>query len=139
MHLVSNSADPLGDRDFVTLATFRHELRRFLRFSEIAAEKAGLTAQQHQALLAIRAAPACAMLVGELAERLMLQPHSTTGLVDRLERLELVERAVEADDRRRVRVALTRKGVALMASLAESHRAELRRLRPLLGDLLARL
>jgi DNA-binding MarR family transcriptional regulator len=139
MHLVSNDADPLGDQDFVTLATFRCELRRFLRFSEVAAEEAGLTAQQHQALLAIRAAGDAGMLVGALAEQLMLRPHSTTGLVDRLQKLGLVERIVATGDRRRVRVVLTAKGAASMVSLAAAHRAELRRLRPLLGDLLARL
>jgi len=40
--------------DYETLARFRYELRRFQAFSEAAANKSGLTAQQHQALLAIR-------------------------------------------------------------------------------------
>jgi len=127
------------DEDYATLASFRHELRRFLHFSEQAAEAAGVTAQQHQALLAIRAAPGAAMLVGALAERLLLRPHSATGLVDRLQKQGLVERFQEEGDRRRVRVRLTAQGDALLASLSASHRAELRRLRPLLTDLVARL
>jgi DNA-binding MarR family transcriptional regulator len=127
------------DEDYATLASFRYELRRFLHFSEQAAEAAGVTAQQQQALLAIRAAPGAAMLVGALAERLLLRPHSATGLVDRLQKQGMVERFQEEGDRRRVRVRLTAQGEALLASLSASHRAELRRIRPLLTDLVARL
>jgi hypothetical protein len=36
-------------------------------------------------------------------------------------------------------VRLTQRGNAQLAALSEAHRAELQRLRPLLGDLLARL
>ena len=39
--------------DYETLAEFRYALRCFLRFSENAAESAGLTLQHHQALLFI--------------------------------------------------------------------------------------
>lgn len=131
--------DDVRDEDYATLATFRHELRRFLNFSERAAEAAGVTAQQHQTLLAIRAAPGAEMPIGALAERLLLRPHSATGLVDRLQKLGLVERVASQADRRQVRVRLTGKGNALLASLSSSHRAELRRMRPLLADLVARL
>ena len=47
----------LSDGDYATLAGFRYALRQFARYSEAAAEKAGLTPRQHQALLAIRAGP----------------------------------------------------------------------------------
>ena len=132
--------DPdVRDEDYATLATFRYELRRFLHFSEQAAEQAGVTAQQHQALLAVRAERDGSMLVGELADRLLLRPHSTSGLVDRLQKLELIERFRSEADRRQVRVRLTDRGNALLASLSATHRAELRRLRPLLTDLVAKL
>ena len=119
------------DEDYEALAGFRYELRRFLHFSEQAAQAAGLTGPQHQALLAIRAAPDAAMRVGELAARLLLRPHSATGLVDRLERLELVRRDMDADDRRQVTIRLTPRAEELLASLSATHLAELRRLRPL--------
>ena len=45
----------LDEESYRALAGFRYELRRFLHFSENAARGAGLTPQQHQALLAIRA------------------------------------------------------------------------------------
>jgi DNA-binding MarR family transcriptional regulator len=79
------------------------------------------------------------MLVGELAERLLLRPHSASGLVDRLMGLGLVERNRGDDDKRQVYISLTEMGQNVLASLAATHRAELRRLRPLLTDLMSRL
>src|SRR3546814_4144671 len=74
-------ADPktpaeLADADYAALADFRHALRRFQAFSEAQAAEQGLTPQQHQALLAIRGAAPGTPSVGDIAERLMLKPHS---------------------------------------------------------------
>lgn len=132
-------SDELLDDDYAALASFRFELRRFLAFSERAASSAGLTAQQHQALLALRAAPGKGLRVGELAERLLLRSHSASGLIDRLERLGLVRRSTGSGDGREVRVELTPEGETNLSTLTAAHRAELRRLRPLLADLLSRV
>ncbi len=129
----------ITDHDYATLARFRHELRRFLRFSDHAAKRSGLTAQQYQALLAIRAAPDTTLLVGELAAQLLIKPHSATELVDRLERLSLIGRNPSAEDGRQVRVSLTEEAKALLISLAATHRSELKRLRPLLSALMDQL
>lgn len=129
----------LDEQDYAALAGFRFELRRFLRFSEQAAANAGLTPQQHQALLAIRARSDEGMLVGDLAERLMLKPHSASELVKRLAEHGLVERRPGSADRRQVHVALTDRARDLLTSLSASHKAELRRLRPLLQRLLGAL
>jgi DNA-binding MarR family transcriptional regulator len=131
--------DPVCDKDYETLARFRYELRRFLRFSEDAAAEAGLTPQQHQALLAVRAEEGGEMLVGTLADRLLLKPHSTTELVNRLEKLGLVERRQLEDDRRKVCVAITRHGRGVLGSLSASHRAEIRRMQPMLEGLIDRM
>ena len=48
---------PLIKSQYETLAAFRYALRRFIRFSEEAAQAAGVTAQQYQALLAIKGFP----------------------------------------------------------------------------------
>ena len=45
----------ISQGDYEILAAFRFELRRFLNFSEQAAKALGMTPQQHQSLLAIRA------------------------------------------------------------------------------------
>ncbi len=128
----------LSDADYVTLADFRHTLRQFMAFSEGKAAAQGLTAQQHQALLAIRAARPDKATIGYVAERLILKPHSATGLIDRLEALELLARRPSESDRRQALLELTAKADAILSELSATHREEIRRLRPLLVDLLGR-
>ncbi|MEP7012115.1 MAG: MarR family transcriptional regulator [Acidobacteriota bacterium] len=130
---------PVSDEQFRMLARFRASLRRFLRFSEEAARVAGLTPQQHQALLAMRGSPDEPMTIGEIALELAVRPHSAVGLVDRLAAKDLVERVRSEGDRRVVRVRLTTEGRSSLASLAAAHRAELRRIGPELAELLAAL
>ncbi|HEY1542598.1 MAG TPA: MarR family transcriptional regulator [Xanthobacteraceae bacterium] len=128
----------LKGADYERLAEFRYLLRQFLIFSEQAADRAGLTAQQHQALLAIKGFGAAQPLtVGDLAGRLGIKPHSAVGLVDRLLAKSLVRRQTGARDRRQVMLALTAQAERLLARLSAAHRAELKRLAPLLQTLLA--
>src|SRR6478735_10527359 len=99
---------PLRKEDYERLAAFRYALRRFLRFSEQAAQTAGITPQQHQALLAIKGFPGREhVTVSELAEWLQLRHHSTVELVNRLEAQGLVARTHATDDRRQVNLGLT--------------------------------
>jgi DNA-binding MarR family transcriptional regulator len=143
----------LGKADYQALAAFRHALRRFTQFSAEAARKAGLTPQQHQALLAIKGGPragvdaaaetgaeakAEAATVGEIAAALLIRPHSAVELVDRLAELGLVRRIADARDHRRVRVALSARAEALLGSLTAAHLHELATIRPMLLALLAR-
>jgi DNA-binding MarR family transcriptional regulator len=132
-------SDGLTDQDYVVLADFRHTLRRFQAFSEAKATEVGLTPQQHQALLVIRATSPGEVTVGYIAQRLIMKPHSATGLIDRLETLELVTRQETSSDRRRSVLRLTDKAEALLASLSETHREEVLRLKPLLAELLEQL
>ena len=127
-------------QDYEALAAFRHAMRRFLAFSEAAARAAGLTAQQHQAILAIKGqGPDAPMSVGDLAEHLVIRHHSAVELVDRLVGAGLVRRAEDAGDRRRVGLRLTEKAEAVLMGLSATHLGELRRSRALLANLLARL
>jgi DNA-binding MarR family transcriptional regulator len=130
--------EDLNDEHYAALASIRHELRRFLHFSEQAAATSGVTPQQHQALLAIRAAGG-SMLVGALAEHLLLKPHSASEHVDRLVKLGLVRRGAGTTDKRQVPIELTSEGKALLTSLSRAHRDELRRIRPLLTQLIGTL
>jgi DNA-binding MarR family transcriptional regulator len=130
-------ARPLANADYQRLAEFRHLLRHFLIFSEDAAEAAGLTAQQHQALLAIKGFGGDKpMTTGDLAGRLGIRHHSAVGLIDRLLSKSLVRRRTGLEDRRQVLLTLTSKAEALLAGLAAAHRDEIRRLAPLLQTLL---
>jgi DNA-binding MarR family transcriptional regulator len=111
--------------DYQALAEFRYQIRRFLRFSEQAARRAGLEPRQHQLLLTIKGYGG-ALTVGELAERLQAAHHSVVGLIDRLVERGLVTRNRAQDgDRRRVTVSLTRQGEAALHKLSLDHRAEL--------------
>jgi len=125
--------------DYRLLADFRRLLRQFLAFSEQSAAKAGLAPQQHQALLAIKGHRDGAPTVGDLARHLVIRHHSAVGLVDRLVRAGYVVRRGDPADKRRVTLVLTKKGQAVLKQLTVWHRAELRRLAPLLKPLLARL
>jgi len=126
--------------DYRALAGFRHELRRFLHFSEEAARDVGLEPQQHQLLLAVRGMPdGTAATVGALADRLQLRHHSTVELVDRSEARGLVRRAPHPGDRRQVIVALTAAGAGLLRRLSLAHRTELRTVAPRLVAVLGAL
>ena len=130
----------LTDGDYRTLATFRHSLRVFLRFSEGAARSEGLTPNQHQLLLAIRGFPeAHSPTISDAAEFLQLQHHSVVELVDRAVESGLVTRRVDPDDRRRQRLALTPKGTRKLARLSAAHREELRRFRDEMTEVLRTL
>lgn len=125
--------------EYETLAAFRFELRRFLNKSETAARALGMTPQQHQSLLAIRAAPLRQLSVGDLAEQLFVQPHTASELADRMAALGWVERRASEADRRRVTLALTKPAESMLARMSETHRAEVRRISGTLTSLLATL
>ncbi|WP_395335855.1 MarR family transcriptional regulator [Novosphingobium sp. BL-8H] len=129
----------LTDADYAALAEFRFSLRQFQAFSEIQAGNCGLTPQQHQALLVIRAAPQGAATVGHVAERLILKPHSATGLIDRLVALGHVQRLPSPHDKRQSLLELTPLAHETLESLSAVHRDEIRRLRPMLLALLDKL
>ncbi len=130
----------LSQLQYENLAAFRYALRQFLRFSEDAAKRAGLTPQQHQALLAIKGFPRRdEVTVSELAERLQLRHHSTVELLDRLAKLKLVARAQSDSDRRQVNVRLTPRGEQILDKLSSAHEEQLRRIGPKLTGLLNQL
>lgn len=123
----------LGQEEYETLAAFRYTLRRFLTFSEAAAAEVGLASQQYQALLAIKGSGREAITIRELARQLLIKHNSAVGLVDRLEDAGLVTRRVAPEDRRKVNLRLTARGIRVLERLAVTHRAELRRIGPRLG------
>lgn len=127
----------LSKEDYQLIAEFRYTLRKFLGFSEAAATSQGLTAQQYQALLAIEGFPGeNRITIGELAEQLQVVHHSAVGLVNRMEKLELVCRERSTEDRRRITVFITSKGKGLLEKLYRVHRAELQAIGPKIIGLL---
>ncbi|WP_298428566.1 helix-turn-helix domain-containing protein [Rhodoblastus sp.] len=128
----------LQDSEYAALADFRAALRGFLAFSEARAGEVGLSPRQHQALLAIRGAAPEQATIGHIAERLILKPHTASELVKRLEALDLITRRSMAKDRRKTLLVLTERADGLLRQLSAIHRDEIRRLKPLLIELLDR-
>ena len=119
-------ARPLSKRDFETLADFRYQIRKFVRFSEQLALRHGIKPQQYLLLLQIKGFPGRDWAtVGELAERLQAQHHGVVALISRCEKFGWVERRRSTDDRRRIEIRLRAKGEKLLTKLARLHRAEL--------------
>lgn len=123
--------------DYGALAEFRYQLRKFLAFSEVAAQKARMTPQQYQALLAIKGfSSAGPISVGDLARFLLIRHHTAVELVDRMTRLALLNRIVDDNDGRRVLMRLTAKGEQKLRTLAKIHFEELRSASPAMTKIL---
>ena len=129
-----NGEPALTDEDFRRLLDFRDGLRTFLRWSEQEAQAVGLTGPQHQLLLAVRGHSGRPS-IGDVAEHLLIRHHSAVELVNRAERLGLVQREVDDGDQRVVRVALTAEGERTLHALSAAHLEELSRLRSRLTSL----
>ncbi|HJV21081.1 MAG TPA: MarR family transcriptional regulator [Holophagaceae bacterium] len=89
-----------------------NHLRRIVRALEVYSKdveaRFGLTGPQLWALWELgQGGP---MALKELAARMQLHPSTVVGVVDRLSDKGLMTREVDAEDRRRVRLALTAKG-----------------------------
>jgi DNA-binding MarR family transcriptional regulator len=105
------------------IAEFRAGLRTFLRQSEQASRRWGLTPQRYLLLLTVKGAPDGSerMSFTELAQRLKVSPNTVTELVTRAERARLVRRERAEHDQRVVYVRLTEEGERrLMGVLIES-------------------
>jgi DNA-binding MarR family transcriptional regulator len=125
--------------DYQALAELRHQIRKFLHFSEQAARRAGLEPRQHQLMLSLKGlAPGVRPSIGELAQRLLIEHHSAVELVNRLAKGGYVQRDRDGKDRRAVLVSLTRKGERILRELSLDHRAELRVQGPALTTALRR-
>lgn len=119
----------LSKKEFETLSHFRYQLRLFLRFSEEASSKNGITHLQYLLLLHIKGFRGREWAtVGELAERLQAHHHGVVSLVSRCEKLGLVYRQRGKTDRREVEVRLTPEGEKKVEQIAHLHHDELLKL-----------
>jgi DNA-binding MarR family transcriptional regulator len=117
-HPADNPA--LTEDDYRALGDFRLAIRQFLAFSEQGAREHGLSAQQHQALLAIKAHPGPDPIsIGELSRSLLIKNHSAVELVARLVERDLVARRDSDADRRRVVLALRPRGEAILEAISQ--------------------
>jgi DNA-binding MarR family transcriptional regulator len=129
----------IDQKQIRALAGFRNALRRFLVFSEEASRKEGVTAQQYQALLAIRAQPYGSISIGELAEELLLKSNAAVQLVDRLAKMGLVKRQKSEASDRVVLVRLTEAGESVLLRLAALHLEQLAKRKKQWADIVRQL
>ncbi|WP_374482419.1 MarR family winged helix-turn-helix transcriptional regulator [Zoogloea sp.] len=119
----------LSQDDYRRLSHVRYQLRRFLRFSEDICHAEGLTSLQYQLLLHVKAMRGKDWAsVGELAEKLQAKHHGVVALLDRCEKLGLIQRRINQEDRRQVEIHLLPEGEKVLERLAVLHQPELRML-----------
>lgn len=135
----SRGREPTAE-EYRRLLEFRTGLRRFQRWSEQQARRAGLTHPQHQLLLAVKGHDdPRGPTIGQVADYLLLRHHSAVELVDRAETAGYVVRARDDEDARVVRLRLTALGEERIRALSQLHLDELRRFAPVLGRLVHEL
>ncbi|MBB3560332.1 DNA-binding MarR family transcriptional regulator [Rhizobium sp. BK512] len=119
----------LSETEYEALANLRYRIRKFRQFSGKAAEKLGLTRQQHQALLTIKGLGAGGrMSLSALADRLFLSPPEAAELAASLQEAGHV--TIEAKQKRRPVVLLTAQAEKLLRRLTSAHLYEIREMAP---------
>lgn len=130
----------LREAEYIALAEFRYQIRKFQRHMQEQVREVGLNPQQYQLVLAVRGLPAGhAPTIGALAERMQLNHNSTVELVDRCERRGLLRRERAGLDRRQVTLNITNRGENLLRKLGSAARGELLGNGPSLVDAVQRL
>ena len=114
----------MADRDAALTSSVR-AIHRIFKGVDTASRRLlkdfGVTGPQLWALRTIHGARG--LTTGELADRLYLHISTVSVILDRLERNRWVERRRGAEDRRIVRLVLTRKGRAIIARAPEPPRS----------------
>ena len=129
----------LTDADYARLSDFRFALRKYLNFSQQAAEAANLSPQQHQALLTIRGSMNANVTITDLADRLCIRHNTAVELTKRLEAAKLIRRRPNPEDGRVILLSLTATGSRKIRELTHTHRAELKQFRPEIAAILENL
>ncbi len=130
----------VSDRDYARLLAVRSRLREFEHWSAQRAATFGLTASQHQLLLAIRGhGDSSGPTIGQAADYLLIRHNTAVELVDRAQQLGVLVRSRDAEDHRVVRLELTDEGRSRLEALAGAHIEELARLTPMIEALTGEL
>jgi DNA-binding MarR family transcriptional regulator len=134
------NVQPLQESEYLALAEFRYQLRRFLRFMEDEVRDMGINPQQWQLVLAVKGLPRGQRpTISRLAERMQLNHNSMVELVDRCEEHGLVRRTRLDSDRRQVVLSITTKGETQLHRLGAASRQELRNVGPVLVESVLKL
>lgn len=118
------------ESELARVASFRSELRRFLRRTDVVTAGAGLTPQRYDLLLMIHVADRDGegVRLTDLCDRLHLQQTAVTELVKRAEQAGLIDRRADADDRRVSLLRLTAEGERRLHGVVDALRDDRRSL-----------
>jgi DNA-binding MarR family transcriptional regulator len=101
----------IGDDRAMRLATSIMRVQQLVLAALDAAVKPfGITFARYEVLVLLSFSRSGSLPLSKVGERLMVHPTSVTNLIDRLEAQGFVERATDADDRRRILASLTPAG-----------------------------
>lgn len=124
------------DADYARLLRLRTRLRKFEHWSAAQAGAMGLTASQHQLLLAIRGhGDADGPTIGDVADYLLVRHNTAVELVNRTQEVGLIDRHRDGSDHRVVRLSLTDEGRKRLNALSADHIEELARLAEVVDEL----
>lgn len=122
--------------DYTRLLRMRTRLRQFEHWSAEQAAAMGLTASQHQLLLAIRGhGDSAGPTIGDVAGYLLVRHNTAVELVNRTQELGLIDRHRDGSDHRVVRLTLTDEGRNRLNALSADHLEELARLAQVVDEL----
>lgn len=122
------------DAELAQVARFRASLRRFLRATEHATARAGLTPQRYDLLLFVYATPGHRTTTSELTGHLQLGQPAVTELINSAEASGLLRRTRDDLDRRRVWIELTPEGRRRLEACVDDLRRSREELRDSLSD-----
>jgi MarR family 2-MHQ and catechol resistance regulon transcriptional repressor len=109
-----------SDLDILVVYNLLRAHTRLSPFIDADLRRQNLTSAQLNVLLALRKAGADGLLMGEIGQKLVVTKSNVTGLIDRLERQDLVLRA-EHSDRRATVIRLTGAGAELLKQTVPRH------------------
>ena len=95
-----------------TMQALRRIIKALQDYSQKVSHQFGITGPQLWVLKTLSQNGDLAL--GELSKRMYLHPSTITGLVDRLEKKDLVSRRRDEEDRRVITIHLTSKGTSLI-------------------------
>ncbi|MFC1807857.1 MarR family winged helix-turn-helix transcriptional regulator [Candidatus Omnitrophota bacterium] len=107
------------ERTASTIADILPNLKGNLKLGSFS--KYNITASQHVALMLICTRERCTM--GEISKSLGVTMPTVTGIINRLVKLGLVARVASPEDRRKVYVELSKKGIAHIAEVKNMARS----------------
>ncbi|MEB3215995.1 MAG: MarR family transcriptional regulator [Nostocales cyanobacterium 94392] len=120
----SSPPNSTAEQDFIPIM---RELVRtyqaFSAYSEAHVRQMNLTPAQFDVIATL--GNTLGMSMGEIGEKTLITKGTLTGIIDRLQQKQLVEREVPSDNRRSVIARLTPKGEALFAQVFPEHIAYL--------------